>query len=407
MAEFQNRQCDVLGINTYPIVVHERWLQLPAAQGGLGGLNFPLASDENGQVCQLYGVYSSQKLALRGLFLIDPNNVLQYAVVHGLTVGRSTDEVLRVLDALQTGGLCPSEWERGDATLDPGRTLGPDSVIGQYRIEALVGSGAFGTVFRAWDLMLERRVALKVLSASRAAALGNILAEARAAAGLNHPNVCTVHAVERSSVPMVVMEYVEGEPLQKSLETGALAARTAAALGTQIALGMASAHSQGVVHGDLKPANIMVTSDGRAKITDFGLARRVATSGTAFKEEENEETRAGLTGTPRYMAPEQVRGEPATPASDVFALGLMLYEMSTGRSAIQGRNLVDTLRRIEQLDADRCAAEVSEPFAKVVASALARDPRGRRITMIEIAAILERSLSQLNPAHEPSESGYL
>jgi serine/threonine protein kinase len=387
MADFRNRNCDVLGINTYPIEIHERWMTLPASQGGLGGLSFPLASDEAGEVCRAYGVYSAgQKVALRGLFLIDPNGVLQYSVVHGLTVGRSTDEVLRVLDALQTGGLCPSEWERGDANLDPGRTLGPNMVIGPYRIDAILGSGSFGTVYRARDLMLERSVALKVLSANGAAALETILAEARAAAALNHPNVCIVHSIEQGPlVPMIVMEYIEGESLDRALERGALAGQTAASLGRQIACGMAMAHARGIVHGDLKPANIMVTSEGTAKIMDFGVARRgnLAASGSS------DGMSAGLIGTPRYMSPEQARGAPATPASDVFALGLMLYEMATGRKAVQGENLFDTLGQIQQLDSRRYASEVPEPFAKLIGAALARDPEERRITMAEIAAALE------------------
>jgi serine/threonine protein kinase len=382
----------VLGINTDSIVIHERWLRLSPSEGGIGGLTFPLASDEKGEVCQAYGVYSAtQKLALRGLFLIDPNSVLQYQVVHGLTVGRSTDELLRVLDALQTGGLCPAEWEREDANLDPGRTLGPNTVVGPYRIEAVLGSGSFGVVLRAWDLMLERAVALKVISANGKAASEKILAEARAAAALNHPNVCMVYAVEQGPIaPMVVMEYVNGKPLHKTLEVGALSSATTASIGRQIARGMASAHAQGVVHGDLKPANIMVTPEGTAKIMDFGLARRipVGNSSTGGDGEETEET--GLSGTPKYMAPEQARGRPTTPASDVFALGLILYEMATGRPVVQGGHIIEALRQIEHIDARRHAAEVTEPFAGVIEAALIHDPLQRRITMSEIAAMLER-----------------
>jgi serine/threonine protein kinase len=391
MADFRDRNCDVLGINTFPIEIHERWMTLPASQGGLGGLSFPLACDEGGAVCRAYGVYSAgQKAALRGLFLIDPNGVLQYSVVHGLTVGRSTDEVLRVLDALQTGGLCPSDWERGDANLDPGRTLGPNMVIGPYRIDAILGSGSFGTVYRARDMMLERSVALKVLSANGTAALETILAEARAAAALNHPNVCIVHSIEHGPlVPMIVMEYIEGQSLDKTLESGALATQMAASLGRQIARGMATAHARGIVHGDLKPANIMVTSEGTAKITDFGVARRGNLAVSSSQDGGKGPTSTGLIGTPRYMAPEQARGAPATPASDVFAFGLMLYEMATGQIAVRGENLFDTLAKIQQLDPRRYASEVPAPFAGLIGAALARDPEERRITMAEIAAALE------------------
>ena len=122
-----------------------------------------LASDEDGSVCQAYGVYlPRQNMALRGLFIIDPNGVLQYQVVHNLSVGRRSEEVLRVLDGLQTGGLCPENWARDEPTLDATTVLGENSVVGQYRIEAQIGSGTFGVVFRARDLTLERTVALKI-----------------------------------------------------------------------------------------------------------------------------------------------------------------------------------------------------------------------------------------------------
>jgi eukaryotic-like serine/threonine-protein kinase len=379
-----------LGINTCSIEIHERWLALPPSQGGLGGLSFPLASDETGKVCQAYGVYSAvQKAALRGLFLIDPNGIVQYSVVHGLTVGRSTEEVVRVLDALQTGGLCPSDWVKGEANLDPGRTLGPGSVVGPYRIDGVLGTGAFGTVLRAWDLMLERPVALKVVSVNGTAALETILAEARAAASLNHPNVCLVYSIERGPlVPMIVMEYVDGEPLEKALEDGPLDARAAAALARQIALGMATAHAQGIVHGDLKPGNIMVTPEGVAKIMDFGLARRVPRTTSESGNGAAEVRSTGLSGTPMYMSPEQAGGAPATPASDVFAMGLVLFEMVTGRAAVRGKHLADTLSQIRELDASRYVSEVSDPFAKLIGAALVRDPLERRITMADIASAL-------------------
>ena len=167
--------------------------------------------------------FPRQHLALRGLFIIDPNGVLQYQVVHNLSVGRRSDEVLRVLDGLQTGGLCPEGWQRDSATLDPAAALGPGNVVGQYRIDARLGAGSFGTVYRARDLTLDRTVALKVVHSSNQAVAASLLNEARAAAALNHPNVCTLFSVDAGDgISMIVMEHLEGRPLAKILEQSAL-----------------------------------------------------------------------------------------------------------------------------------------------------------------------------------------
>jgi serine/threonine protein kinase len=344
-------------------------------------------------------------VALRGLFVIDPNGVLQYQVVHNLSVGRRTEEVLRVLDALQTGGLCPSDWAPENPTLDPTRMLGPNSMLGQYRIEAELGRGSFGAVYRAYDTLLERPVALKVMGVGGSSSLLShspgergrgegdaMLREARAAAALIHPNICTIFAVDASEgVSMIVMEYLDGQPLSKTLETGALPPERVAAIGRQVALGMAAAHAQAIVHGDLKPANIMVTQGGVAKVLDFGLARRQR--GVASGEETvllDDANTGGLSGTPLYMSPEQVRGLPLTAASDVFSFGLTLYEMLTGRTALEGNTILEIMRKIETLEVDRYAGEVAGPFAAILRQALVADWRQREITMTEIAGMLEK-----------------
>ena len=388
MAEFRERGCDVLGISTDSIATHERWLESSPAQGGLGELNFPLAADEDGAACRAYGLYlERQHVALRGLFLIDPNGVLQYQVVHSLTVGRNTEEVLRVLEGLQMGGLCPAERQRGEPALDASQDLGPNRVLGPYRVEAELGGGSFGTVFRARDLTLDREVALKVLRPGGLVPAAALLDEARAAAAVSHPNVCIIHAVDSSlGAPMIVMEYVAGRPLSQLLAEGPLAPEPAAALGRQIALGIAAAHAQGVVHGDLKPANILVTRTATVKVVDFGMARR---SSSARQGEEtglwDPSPAGGLSGTPAYMAPEQARGEPATPASDVFSLGVMLYELVTGRRARAEGNLLELLHRIDLEDLTRHLAGTPAPFADVLRLALAVAPADRRITMTQIA----------------------
>lgn len=391
--EFRRRGCDILGVSTDSIESHERWITTPRAQGGLGEIHFPLASDHDGVVSRAYGVFLEQQhIALRGLFIIDPNGVLQYQAVHNLSVGRRSDEILRVLAALETGGMCPEDWCAGCATLDPTSALAPGSMISYYRIEAEVGSGAFASVFRARDTVLDRIVALKVFKPGKLPTLLGALTEARSAAALNHPNVCTVFAVDDSEgVPIIVMEYLPGRPLSTILQEGAIPPERAAGVGRQIALGMASAHRLGITHGDLKPANVMLTGEGVVKITDFGLSRREARPGESDETGDWVAAEAGkIAGTPSYMSPEQSRGDPAIPASDVFSFALVLYEMLTGRKAFAGKNVLQVLNEIQKIDSDHYAAEVPEPFAKILRESLARETSDRLLTMEKIAELLSQ-----------------
>src|SRR5262249_2903218 len=163
------------------------------------------------------------------------------------------------------------------------------------------------TVYRAHDTLLERKVALKVFRQDAGISTDSLLREARVAASLIHPHVCTVLSVDAGEgAPMIVMECLEGQPLSKLLEAGPLPVDRTTVIGRQVALGMGAAHAQGIVHGDLKPANIMVTTDGIAKIQDFGLARRQPRQQSSqdtilFSGDGNQ----GLSGTPNYMSPEQ------------------------------------------------------------------------------------------------------
>jgi serine/threonine-protein kinase len=263
-------------------------------------------------------------------------------------------------------------------------------MLAHYRVEAEVGQGAFAAVFRAHDTVLDRLVAIKVFKPGSASPTPSVLAEARAAAALNHPNVCTIFAVDDSEgVPVIVMEYVEGQPLSLILEAGALPSGQVSRLGSQIARAMAVAHGHGIVHRDLKPANILVTPGGEVKITDFGLSQRAAPppEGDATVEWEYAE-RGKIAGTPGYMSPEQSRGEPATPRSDVFSLGVVLYEMLTGKLAFTGENVLQILDQIRNVDSERYAAEVPEPFCDILRGALVRDMRERSLTMDQIAEML-------------------
>jgi len=409
VADFAGRECDLLAASVDSVELHREWLMTPPAEGGLGPLRFPLASDPQGEAARAYGVWVEQKeVATRGLFVVDPDGVLQYLVKHNLSVGRRPEEVLRVLDALRTGGLCPANWTSADGTIDPEQCLQPGRILGRYRIRKLIGSGSFGSVFAVWDLRLQRMVALKVLHRDVFESRDVALAEGRAAAALSHPNICTIYAVdEEDGLPVIAMEYLDGVPLSQLIQQG-LDRKDALALARQIGLGMAVAHSQDVVHGDLKPANVIVTTQGIAKIVDFGLAAATTASRRTEPGDRNQrgpgvdsasvESEAfaatiegvagpsgdGIQGTPAYMSPEQAQGRRLTPASDVFSFGLMWYEMLTGRPAHAGRSVLETLGVLETQDlGPELAADVDEPFRPLLLAMLARDPR-RRPSMNEV-----------------------
>ncbi len=186
---------------------------------------------------------------------------------------------------------------------------------------------------------------------------------------------------------MIVMEYVDGQALEDLLSRGPLPPDSAISYGRQIALGMAEAHRQGVVHGDLKPGNIMVTSTGLIKIMDFGLARRHGPANGQPREPVPGEP-TGISGTPSYMAPEQVRGLPAIPPSDVFSLGLVMYEMATGKRAVQESTLLETLRQIDEIEGDLLAREAPEPIATILRKTLVRHPPEQRMSMSQVVEML-------------------
>jgi len=238
--------------------------------------------------------------------------------------------------------------------------------------------------------VLDRPVALKVFKPESASSLPTILSEARAAAALNHPNVCTIFAVDDSEgVPVIVMEYVDGQSLDAVLQSGPMIASEVVGLGRQIALGMAAAHSSGIVHGDLKPANLLVTHRGTVKITDFGLSRRALPSQDSDKTQDwIYATEGKIAGTPAYMSPEQSRGEPATAKSDVFSLGAVFYEMLTGQPPFAGKNVLQVLDEIRNVVPESYSTNVPDPFPDILSRSFVRDARDREITMDQIVEIL-------------------
>jgi len=267
-----------------------------------------------------------------------------------------------------------------------------------------------GEVYLARDTRLQRDVAVKVLPAAFAESaerLQRFEQEARATATLNHPNVMQVFDVGvDSGVPYVVLELLEGETLAAALSEGALAPRTATDLAGQIAQGLAAAHGKGIVHRDLKPENIFVTADGRAKILDFGLAKLIEAPGqnaAVTHVATTPPTGPGLVlGTAGYMAPEQVRGEPADHRADIFAFGAVFYEMLAGRPAFGGETTIERLTAILKEDPPALPAGAVPPHLdRVVHRCLEKSPSQRFQSAKDIAFALE-AMSASTSASTPS-----
>ena len=222
--------------------------------------------------------------------------------------------------------------------------------MAHYEVLRPLGRGGMGQVFLARDTRLGREVAIKMLPEAFAGdprALERLRREARTASALNHPHIGTIHDLgEDGGRPFVVMERVEGRTFVEVIAEGP-DPEAAARLGRQVAEALAAAHAAGLVHRDIKPSNLMVRADGYAKVLDFGLARSAGPSAEDSLADDAGPTATGrLVGTPRYMAPEQARGEPATPASDVFSLGLVLYELAAGRPPFRVDSIAAALRAV-------------------------------------------------------------
>jgi len=276
----------------------------------------------------------------------------------------------------------------------------PGDRVGHYTIVALLGSGAMGAVYRATDTVLGRDVALKVLPpdmARDAERLQRFRREARAVAALNHPHIVTIYSVEYADgAHFLTMELVEGRTLEAVIAARPLAIDCVLEIARQIAAAVGVAHEKGIIHRDLKPANVIVDGRGCAKVLDFGLAKtRPACVGREAATVLATEPGAVL-GTPAYMSPEQVRGLDVDHRTDIFSLGVMLYEMATGSRPFRGRSaaeLASSILRDVPPPITGVRPSVPSALAHVIARCLEKEPSARFASMIEVADALRRPAS--------------
>jgi TolB-like protein/Tfp pilus assembly protein PilF len=277
-------------------------------------------------------------------------------------------------------------------------------VVSHYRIDECIGQGGMGVVYRAFDLRLERAVALKMLAPaalSTPGVKGRFKREARSASAINHPNIAQVYEIdEAGSICFIAMELVEGETLAAIISATALDEALALHLAKQIAAAMMAAHSRGIIHRDIKPTNILVTAGNQVKVLDFGLAK-VFDTGAGETRSQTLTSADVIMGTVDYMSPEQALGRDLDPRSDVFSFGVVLYQMVTGVLPFRGRNSTEVLAQV--LQGQPASAAESNPsitpgLERVIARCLAKDPADRYQSMEEIVLDLGSLSGELPPA---------
>jgi len=293
--------------------------------------------------------------------------------------------------------------------------LAPGTKLGAYEVLGPLGSGGMGEVYLARDTKLGREVALKVLPTDVSAdpdRLSRLQREARTVAALNHPNIVTLHAVEEAGgTSFLVMERIDGRPLSDATPADGWPVAKILEMAVPIADALAAAHGKGIVHRDLKPANVMLTSDGRVKVLDFGLA----TSAPAVSPESEAAlptaTRTAdgrMVGTLPYMAPEQVRGERVDARTDIFAFGAMLYEMATGTRPFRGGSSADLMSAILREDPpplDKARPGLPQRFTRIVSRCLEKEPQRRVQSAIDLRDELRDLAEELRSGAVPPASG--
>jgi serine/threonine protein kinase len=281
----------------------------------------------------------------------------------------------------------------------PQTTPGPDR-LGPYEVLGLLGQGGMGTVYRARDPRLDRAVAIKVLLDERSGDVSRrerFLLEARAVAALTHPNIVSIYSVEEDADRIfLTMEYVEGRTLRDLIPSTGMALDSLLALAIPLADAIAAAHQKGIIHRDLKPSNIMVSTEGRLKVLDFGLAKLLDSTSpddTATRAAPSPLTSEGvILGTMAYMAPEQAEGRRVDHRTDIFSLGVILYEMATGRRPFAGDTsaaLVAAILRDMPIPVTDINTAMPAECARIVRRCLAKDPTRRYQTAIDVRNELE------------------
>jgi eukaryotic-like serine/threonine-protein kinase len=285
--------------------------------------------------------------------------------------------------------------------------------LGHFRILSRLGSGGMGVVYRAHDEKLQRTVAIKVVARESGATPSDrarIVEEARAASGLSHPHICTVYETgDIDGQAYIAMEFVEGRPLSESIPSGGLSTDAVVRYGIQVADALAHAHKRGVIHRDLKTANVVINADGRAKVLDFGLARRIPSEfeATATRSSDAHGDR-GIAGTLAYLAPEVLLGQAADERSDIWALGVVLYEAASGELPFKGRNEYDLTAAILREAAAPLPSSVPPMIRAIMQRCLAKEPSQRYQQAVEVRAALEAIQSDpgslSTPVAEPPSS---